>query len=935
MRYLKDVSVKHKLTLIVMLTSTAALLLACAIFILIDALEMRQMMINLTTVMSEIAGNNAKAAIIFDDRDDARETLASMKPFPDLTALCILTKDRKIFAEYRRDNEVAASFILPPKNRGFWFSENHLHMLREIRLEKEKIGYIYAQVDMSVMWSRMRRFGGTVLIVMLISSVAAFLITSRLQKFISDPVVMLTEAARNVSLKKDYSIRVEDSGDDEIGFLIKTFNEMLSKIQKRDQALMRAHDELEGKVKERTVKLETEFLERIKAEKALSESEGLLRSTIESTADGILAVNHDGKIIYANKRFAEMWRIPPKLMQGRGQKELFDHVWDQLMDPGNFLKNVAELNRSGKESLETVHFKDGRVFEIYSCPLIQDDNDAGRVLSYRDVTDRINAEKALKQAKDAAEAASQAKSEFLANMSHELRTPMNGIIGMTDLVLDTALNDEQLEYLSTVKKSADNLLNILNDILDFSKIEAGHIELEHIAFSLGSIVESVVEPMAFEASAKGLEVITYIAPFAPDALVGDPTRLTQVLVNLLGNAVKFTHEGEIIVWIEIEADAEDWVRYHFSIADTGIGIPIDEQQKIFESFTQADSSTTRKYGGTGLGTTISKRLVDLMEGRMWIESPNNLNPEKGGPGTTFHFTAKFEYQDSRETLRLPDDWTPKQFKIMVLDDNQTNRTLMAALLEKWGFSFETYSSAGEALDAVSAARDEGYPFNVILLDLLMPEMDGFMFTQKLRSDPRNRECKIILLSSAGLRSSDVRKMDTGIDAYMSKPIKQSVLYNTILKTLYSGETGESFTEPGPEEPSRRIGSGSGLRILVAEDNPVNQKLAIRLLEKNGYTVKAACDGVAALESYKTGKYDLILMDIQMPIMDGSEAIAAVRENEKGGDEHIPIIAMTAYAMKGDREKILSAGADDYISKPINSQELFEKIENLVSSASPS
>ena len=917
MQWTRRLSLRRKLTLVIMINTFVALCAAGIGFAEYGVQRFKQVGQQDLEALAKIVGTNCTASLAFKDPNAAREILQALAVKPHITAAVIYDREGNPFAVYQR-GEPAHSFAPPPlENETSRFTSESVLIFQTINFQGEKVGTVFLEGDRGedeqLLQAYLLYFG----VIIAAVSLGAFAMAGRLQRLISTPILELAWTMKLVTGSRDYSIRAGKHSEDEVGVMIDGFNQMLEQIQSRDIELLHAREGLERRVDERTAMLEQEIADRQRAQEALRESEARIRLLLDSTAEAIFGIDRDGVCTFCNPatlRF--LGHAGAESLLGRRIHEVMHHSRpDGTPYPYQecLIATALQLGEGIHSDEEVFWRANGTSFpvEFWAYPIRKEGEVMGAVVTFLDITGRKRAQAALLEAKEAAEAGSRAKSEFLANMSHEIRTPMNGIIGMTELALDTALTTEQRDYLGLVKSSADSLLRVINDILDFSKIEAGKLELEKTDFDIRDLFNDTLKTLAMRADKTGTEVSLRVAPDVPDVLAGDPTRLRQLLVNLVGNSIKFTEAGRITVNAEVEGQTPSEIRLHISVSDTGVGIPIDKQRLIFEPFSQADGSTTRRFGGTGLGLTISRQLVELMGGRMWVES-------EVGKGSRFHFTCVLQKcgaarSDREQMARL----IPPGLSVLVVDNNPTNHKILGEMLTNWRMSATTVDSGTGALHLLDIAYRAGRPYSIVLLDALMPGMSGFQIMERIQRNPGLAGAVIMMLPIDRQLTEAAHCRELGVKHTLNKPIGQSELLDAILSVLGVKIAEKELVRP--DLLARQAPSGRALNILLCEDNVVNQKLAIRLLQKAGHRVTLAGNGreaVAAWEAAGAPGFDIVLMDIQMPEMDGMETTAVIRRREEASGRHLPIVAMTAHAMRGDRERCLASGMDGYVSKPI-------------------
>ncbi len=815
MRLFGDISIKHKLMRVIIASCAIAMLLSYFAILIYEAASFHDDLKKELSSLAEIVANNTSAAIMFNDQKAAAETLSGLKDKTNIVGSYIVTPDDTLFAKYVAGNlhperllfqhlqagdpitttGRAWSFMIKEHDSFLNFNYD-MFVVDEIVSDGQILGTLIIQSDKGQFIARLKGFIFVLTLIMMLTFLSAYLVSSRLQKIITDPIFDLSKKMKKISQDKDYSVRARKSSTDEVGSLIDGFNDMLHQIQVRDKELGKHREQLEELVAVRT--------------EELSKANQSLQNTVEQ----------------------------------------------------------------------------------------------------------------LQEAKEVAEAASKAKSQFLANMSHEIRTPLNGVLGMTDLLLNSAVTEKQRRFAETIRLSGQTLLNVINDILDFSKIEAGKLELAAIDFNLRETIEDVVSILATMAQGKNIEMISNIHPDVPMDIKGDPGRLSQILSNLVSNAIKFTEKGEIEVKVSASDIDEEMLLLRFEVRDTGIGISLEACKIIFDAFAQEDESTTRKYGGTGLGLAISKQLVEMMGGQIGVES-------QPGEGSRFWFTVRLQKQVQDESASSTQFYDLRGVKILIVDDNNTNRSILHDQIIAWGMSNGSAENGQKALELLTNAAKRGEPYDLAVVDMNMPGMNGIELARAIKNDPLIASVRLIMLTSVGYFGDYNDALNSGFLSYLTKPVRQSQLYNCLLNVMNEPTEIRLQAKSEQVEKGKKCSIFHG-NILLAEDNPVNQEVTRGFLESLGCHVDVVNNGIEAIEALSKKWYDLLFMDCQMPEMDGFEATRVIREQERNDNaRRVPIIALTAHALEGDREACLTAEMDDYLAKPFTLEQLHEKLERWI------
>lgn len=909
-----------------MVTSTGALILACVVIMVYDLLLYRQTMSETLLVQADIIGANSTTALLNRDLEQATQTLRAFQYQPGIVNATMYAQDGSLLATYAP--ELSAASSSPSHRQASGFDFFNLSLVREIMLDGRRIGTIVIHATLHQLIERWVAFWVIVGGIIFASSLFAFLLSHRLQTFISDPILRLTALAQQVSKNKDYSLRETKISEDEIGDLIDGINDMLEQIQIRDRQLEETQDHLEHLVAERTKEIEA-LRHRFKV-------------ILDSAGDGIIGLDHQGHTIFVNPAASGMLGWEAEELQGRCLHTTIHHskpdgsVYPLADCP---IHNLHHSRHEVFSDRDIFWRKNGSSFpvEYLSAPIFDESgNPMGTVTTFRDITERKRAEKELIEAKRTAERASQTKSQFLANMSHEIRTPMNGIMGMSELLLKTDLSSKQRQFTESLHRSTQHLVGIINDILDFSKIEANKLELETLDFPLRQTLEDTVQLFAEPAQRKGLELICHLDRSVPPMAQGDPGRLRQILTNLIGNAVKFTTHGEVSLHASVSLGNHDTVELRVEVSDTGMGIPQHAQSKIFDAFSQADSSTTRKFGGTGLGLTITKQLVELMGGQLHVVSEE-------AKGSTFRFTVRLT-PSRASTHSNEEPFFREDMSVLLVEDNHRTALALEALFRHYGVRINHATDGDHAL---SLLHEQSLPVDAVFIDVTLPTMDGIELAQRIRNHSRTAHLPLILLTPWHMTPQQTHRASLiGIHEQLLKPVRQANLAD-LLKTFAAHQDGAYLSKSDRATPSQNTRYPAS--ILLAEDHEVNQEIVKAMAEHLGLRLHIVNNGIEAVKALSRNTFDLVLMDWQMPEMDGLEATKEIRKREASNVEHqtegserslgspstlhasrdtlhVPIIAITAHASAEDRKACLEAGTNDVLPKPFSLEQLREKLE---------
>ncbi|MEC4674401.1 MAG: response regulator, partial [Nitrospirota bacterium] len=896
----RHLSISNKLLSVIMITTCSALALACVVILLYDLLLYRESITQELTTQAAIIGDHSSHALASEDPIHATEIIEALRHEPAITQALIYAKDGRIFAKYQ--SQINTPLTFPSASETTIFdSLTTSSIVREVFHDGERVGSIYIQSSLEGLFDRWIGFVGIVIGVMFASGLFALVLSTRFQRVISDPILRLTSLAKRISSEKNYSLRERTTSHDEIGTLIQGINDMLEQIQKRDRLLAHHRDKLEKEVDNRTVEI--------------AQLHQQVQRILETAGDGIFGVDTTNTITFLNPAGARMLSCVPDSLVGQSFHASAQH---SRSDGTPYPIVESPIYRSCTEGLEffvddeMLWRGDGTCFQVEytSTPMRNPDGTLiGAVVTFRDITERRQVEQAQLEAKQAAEMASQAKSQFLANMSHEIRTPISGVLGMTELLLNSSLSSRQKHFAETALRSGRTLLRIINDILDFSKMEAHKLELDAIEFPLHHTLEDSVELFADNAQSKHLEIVSSIDTHLPEHAVGDPSRLTQVMTNLISNALKFTSQGEVIIRATLETQFTDHFRVRIEVRDSGIGILPAVQEQIFNAFSQADESTTREYGGTGLGLAISKELVELMGGQLQVASDEHH-------GSLFFFTIPLGH-GSQARDNDPAVSFLNNGRVLLIEDHEPTRALIGSWLEQWGMTVCPVGTGEQALQTLRECRESNQFFDFIIIDHTLPDISGLELMPQISAVSLGPTPHCVLLAPWHMTDTETQLTTTiGLQGLVHKPIRRSAMYDALCQVHKWHPGNEANREAAPGTVSHHL---SDIRILLAEDHQVNQEIVRAMAEHLHFHLDIVDDGQRAIDALIHQTYDLVLMDWQMPELDGLSACTRIRDQQIHGHRqtHLPIIAFTANNTADDRKLFLEAGIDDVLPKPFH------------------